>query len=148
MINTENKLIKLQIWDTAGQDRFKSITKTYYKGAHGILLVYDVTERESFLKIQHWMKQIETHAKGNVCKVLVGNKCDKTERQISEEEGKKCACDNHINFYETSAKTGLNVDEVFMFITKEIVKNLTPPEAKNININDPKVDQEHNKCCK
>ena len=148
VINIENKLIKLQIWDTAGQDRFKSITKTYYKGAHGILLVYDVTERESFLKIQHWMKQIETHAKGNVCKVLVGNKCDKTERQISEEEGKKCACDNHINFYETSAKTGLNVDEVFMFITKEIVKNLTPPEAKNININDPKVDQEHNKCCK
>ena len=148
MINIENKLIKLQIWDTAGQDRFKSITKTYYKGAHGILLVYDVTEKESFLKIQHWMKQIETHAKGNVCKVLVGNKCDKTERQISEEEGKKCACDNHIHFYETSAKTGLNVNEVFMFITKEIVKNLAPQENQNININNPKTDQEHNKCCK
>lgn len=101
------------------------------------------------MKIQHWIKQIEANAKGNVCKVLVGNKCDKTEeRQITEAEGKKCASDNHIHFYETSAKTGLNVNEVFMFITKEIVKNLPPQEDKTININDHKEDKEHNKCCK
>ena len=98
IINLENKLIKLQIWDTAGQERFRTITKTYYKGAHGIILTYDVTDENSFKNIKNWIKQIEQNAQTNVCKVRVGNKCDKTERQISEEEGKKCACDNHINF--------------------------------------------------
>ena len=87
----DDKLIKLQIWDTAGQDRYKSITKTYYKGSQGIVLVYDVTSMDTFEKIQHWIKQIENNASRNVKKVLVGNKCDKEERQVSTEQGQKLA---------------------------------------------------------
>ena len=83
-VDIEGKNVKLQIWDTAGQDRFKSITKTYYKGSQGIVLVYDVTDIESFNKIQHWMKQIDNNANKNVRKVLCGNKCDKEGRVVNK----------------------------------------------------------------
>ena len=123
IINLENKLIKLQIWDTAGQERFRTITKTYYKGAHGIILTYDVTDINSFKNIRNWIKQIEQNAQNNVCKVLVGNKCDKSDRVVSFEEGKKLAQDYGMEFFETSAKSNINVSETFTFLTKEILKN-------------------------
>ena len=122
IINLENKLIKLQIWDTAGQERFRTITKTYYKGAHGIILTYDVTDQDSFKNIRNWIKQIEANAQGNVKRVLVGNKCDKFDRVVTEEEGKKLADDYSMSFFETSAKTNKNVTEVFYHLTKEILK--------------------------
>ena len=122
IINLENKLIKLQIWDTAGQERFRTITKTYYKGAHGIILTYDVTDQDSFKNIRNWIKQIEANAQGNVKRVLVGNKCDKPDRVVTEEEGKKLADDYSMSFFETSAKTNKNVTEVFYHLTKEILK--------------------------
>ncbi len=122
IINLENKLIKLQIWDTAGQERFRTITKTYYKGAHGIILTYDVTDQDSFKNIRNWIKQIEANAQGNVKRVLVGNKCDKPDRVVTEEEGKKLADDYSMSFFETSAKTNKNVTEVFHHLTKEILK--------------------------
>ena len=123
IITIENKLIKLQIWDTAGQERFRTITKTYYKGAHGIILTYDVTDQNSFKNIRNWIKQIEANAQTNVCKVLVGNKCDKPDRVVTEEEGRKLASDFNMSFFETSAKTNQNVNEVFTFLTQEILKN-------------------------
>ena len=113
IIELEGKVIKLQIWDTAGQERFRTITKTYYKGAHGIILTYDVTDQNSFKNIRNWIKQIEANAQTNVKKVLVGNKCDKPDRVVTEEEGKKLADDFGMNFFETSAKTNQNVNEVF-----------------------------------
>ena len=122
IINLENKLIKLQIWDTAGQERFRTITKTYYKGAHGIILTYDVTDQDSFKNIRNWIKQIEANAQGNVKRVLVGNKCDKPDRVVTEEEGKKLADDYSMSFFETSAKTNKNVTEVFYHLSKEILK--------------------------
>ena len=123
IINLEGKLIKLQIWDTAGQERFRTITKTYYKGAHGIILTYDVTDQNSFKNIRNWIKQIEANAQTNVCKVLVGNKCDKPDRAVTEEDGKKLADDFNMSFFETSAKTNQNVNEVFNFLTSEILKS-------------------------
>ena len=122
IINIEGKLIKLQIWDTAGQERFRTITKTYYKGAHGIILTYDVTDQNSFKNIRNWIKQIEANAQTTVRKVLVGNKCDKPDRVVTEEEGKKLADDYSMSFFETSAKTNQNVGEVFTYLTKEILK--------------------------
>ena len=123
IINLENKLIKLQIWDTAGQERFRTITKTYYKGAHGIILTYDVTDANSFKNIRNWIKQIEANAQTNVCKVLVGNKCDKPDRTVTEEEWKKLAEDFGMILFETSAKTNKNVSEVFNYLTTEILKS-------------------------
>lgn len=75
-IEVDGKTIKLQIWDTAGQERFKTITSSYYKGAHGIIVVYDITDRESFSAIQNWMGEVEKHASDNISRILVGNKCD------------------------------------------------------------------------
>ena len=75
-INLENKIIKLYLWDTAGEEKFRIISKTLYKNAHGIILTYDITDRNSFLNVRNWIKQIEENAPTNVCKVLVGNKCE------------------------------------------------------------------------
>jgi Ras-related protein Rab-8A len=150
IINIENKLIKLQIWDTAGQERFRTITKTYYKGAHGIILTYDVTDQNSFKNIRNWIKQIEANAQTNVRKVLVGNKCDKPDRVVTEEEGRKLADDFGMNFFETSAKTNQNVNEVFTFLTQEILKNMKSsgmPGADNgVKINNKKNQKKG--CCK
>ena len=88
-ITLENKLIKLRILDTSGQERFRTITKTYYKGGDGVILIYDVTNDSSFRNIRNWINQIEANAKANICKVLVGNKCDKPDRKVTESEGKK-----------------------------------------------------------
>ncbi len=130
IINLEEKLIKLQIWDTAGQERFRTITKTYYKGAHGIILTYDVTDENSFKNIRNWVKQIEQNAQNNVCKVLVGNKCDRDDRKVSFDEGQKLAKEFNMQFFETSAKTNYNVNETFTYLTREILNNTDSSKPK------------------
>ena len=120
IINFQNKNVKLHITDMAGEERFRSVTKTYYKGSHGIILMYDVTERNSFNNIRNWMKQIEANADKSIRKVLVGHKCDEPNRVVTEEEGKKLAEDFNIGFFESSAKSNKNVNEVFYYLVKEI----------------------------
>ena len=137
----------MQIWDTAGQERFRTITKTYYKGAHGIILTYDVTDENSFKNIRNWIKQIETNAQTNVCKVLVGNKCDKPDRKVTYEEGKKLADDYGMSFFETSAKSNTNVNETFMSLTSQILdKTVTssPTGGQQLERKDTKGKK---KCC-
>ena len=152
IINLEGKLIKLQIWDTAGQERFRTITKTYYKGAHGIILTYDVTDQNSFKNIRNWIKQIEANAQSGVCKVLVGNKCDKPDRVVTEEEGRKLANDFSMSFFEASAKTNQNVNEVFNFLTQEILKNAEKSQTAgggNFGLKkDDKSKDSRKGCCK
>jgi len=116
-----NKTVKLQIWDTAGQERFKTITSSYYKGAHGIIMVYDITDKQSFRDIDNWLAEVEKHASENVNKLLVGNKCDlEQNRQVSFEEGKAYAEQLGIKFIETSAKNSVNVDNAFFTMANEI----------------------------
>ena len=113
-VDVNDKLVKLHIWDTAGQERFKTITATYYKGAHGIILVYDITDRQSFQDIDNWLGEIQTHANPNVAKLLIGNKCDlENERAVSAQEGKEYAESLGMNFLETSAKNKINIEETF-----------------------------------
>ena len=110
----------MQIWDTAGQERFKTITQTYYKGAMGIILTYSVVEPETFRNIENWMKQIQQQASENVCKILVGNKCDIDNRQVDYDEGRRLADKYGIPFFETSAKSGINIEDTFMTIARDI----------------------------
>lgn len=131
------KNVKLQIWDTAGQERFKNITASYYRGGNGILVVYDITDRESFNNLNSWLIEIEKSANKNVYKILIGNKCDLEEkRAVTYQEGKDFADSNGMKFIETSAKTCQQVNEAFETLTQEIIK---------LNANKDKVLQEPKK---
>lgn len=113
-------------------------------------MTYDVTDQNSFKNIRNWIKQIEANAQTGVCKVLVGNKCDKPDRVVTEEEGKKLAEDFKMSFYETSAKTNQNVNEVFNFLTEEILKNNEgKPAGGNFGLKKEDKSKEGKKgCCK
>ncbi|EGG05006.1 uncharacterized protein MELLADRAFT_37102 [Melampsora larici-populina 98AG31] len=124
-IELDGKRIKLQIWDTAGQERFRTITTAYYRGAMGILLVYDVTDDKSFTNIRTWHSNIDQHASEGVNKILLGNKCDSTDKKvISEEQGRELATELGISFMETSAKTNTNVEEAFFSLARDIKTRL------------------------
>ena len=124
-IELDGKRIKLQIWDTAGQERFRTITTAYYRGAMGILLVYDVTDEQSFQNIRNWIRNIEQHAADNVDKILIGNKCDMmSEKLVETARGQALAEEYGIKFYETSAKSNINVVEAFTAIATDIKKRL------------------------
>lgn len=120
-VEMDSKIVKLQIWDTAGQERFKTITSSYYRGAHGIIIVYDVTDPESFNNVRNWMQEIDKYAAENVNKLLVGNKCDMVAKKaVSYEEGKELADSHGIRFIETSAKNAHNVEAAFCVMAKEL----------------------------
>lgn len=109
-----DKRVKLQIWDTAGQERYRTITTAYYRGAMGFILMYDITNEESFNSVQDWVTQIKTYSWDNAQVILVGNKCDmEDERVISYERGKQLADRLGVEFFETSAKENINVKSVF-----------------------------------
>ncbi|KAJ5070606.1 ras and ef-hand domain-containing protein [Anaeramoeba ignava] len=117
-INDEE--VKLQIWDTAGQERFRTITGTYYRNADGIMIVYDITKKDSFSQVKHWFQEIKTNAPENVVNLLVGNKADlENQRDVTEESGKKLAKHFKCSFFEVSAKTGNNVSEAFHLLAEQ-----------------------------
>ena len=117
------KNIKLQIWDTAGQDRFRAITKNYYKGSHGIILIYDVTNIQTFENVKSWVNQIREEASTNVIIYIAANKIDiEEERKVTKEEGEKLAQELGFPFMETSAKSGININETFDDLVERIDK--------------------------
>ena len=123
-MEVQGKKVKLQIWDTAGQERFKNITASYYRGGNGVLVVYDITERESFDNLTSWLIEIEKNANKNVYKLLIGNKCDlEDKRKVTYQEGKDFAESNGMKFIETSAKDNTKVQEAFELLTSEIMKS-------------------------
>lgn len=131
-IELDKKLIKLQIWDTAGQERFKTITSSYYRGAHAIIVVYDITDTNSFMHVENWLKECDKYASGNVLKMLIGNKCDiPHKRVISYNDGKQLAENYGIKFLEISAKKNIKVDDVFTTISKDLMVNVPSQTLKN-----------------
>merc|ERR1712045_1074623 len=117
----DGKTIKLQIWDTAGQERFRTITSSYYRGAHGIIVVYDVTDNESFNNVKQWLHEIDRYACENVNKLLVGNKSDLTTKKVVDFSAAKEYADTlNIPFLETSAKSATNVEQAFLTMAAEI----------------------------
>ena len=126
----DGKMYKIQIWDTAGQDRFRSITKNYYKGAHGIVLIYDITDKKTFENVRNWVRQIKEEVSDKVCIILVANKIDAEEKRVvSTEEGEKMAAEFNIMFFECSAKTGDNIDNAFNELVKKTIENYSKIDA-------------------
>jgi len=120
-IELNGKTIKLQIWDTAGQERFRTITSSYYRGAHGIIVVYDITDQVSFNNVKQWLQEIDRYACENVNKLLVGNKSDLTNKRVVDyNTAKEFAESLGIPFLETSAKNATNVEQAFMTMAGEI----------------------------
>jgi len=120
-IQLEGKTIKLQIWDTAGQERFRTITSSYYRGAHGIIVVYDITDADSFSNVKNWLEEIARYACEGVNKLLVGNKCDlASKRAVEKKTAEDFANKLDIPFLETSAKSNNNVEAAFMTMASKI----------------------------
>ena len=152
-LQIDNKRVKMQIWDTAGQERFRNVISSYFKGAHGILLIYDISARDSFKELENWLGEVERNATPQVLKILIGNKCDLDEqRQITVDEGEAFAARNGMKFIETSAKNNTNVNEAFEALAKIMVessnkKNVIKVEKKTIKVNKGADLNAKKKCC-
>ncbi|XP_009884278.1 PREDICTED: ras-related protein Rab-10-like [Charadrius vociferus] len=122
-VTFDDTRVKLQIWDTAGQERFHTLSTSYFRGAQGFVLVYDITNLDSFQSITSWMKDIHEKAGDEVDVILLGNKCDKeSERVVPKQRGEKLAWEHGIPFFETSAKDNVNIEDAFSILTKEILE--------------------------
>ena len=148
-IEVKNKKIKIQIWDTAGQEAFQAITRTYYKGAIGAFIVYDITSRDSFKHVTKWLNEIKENGSKDICCILIGNKKDlEDQRAVKYEEGKELAAQNNILFLETSAKTAENEQETFIMLTEQILEQIAitgvdpTAEKKKVKINMDEEDED------
>lgn len=151
-LKVDDKSVKLQIWDTAGQERFRTITSSYYRGAHGIIIVYDITDKSSFENVKMWLSEIEKYASNEVTKLLVGNKSDLTDkRAVDVEEGRAYANQLGIPFLETSAKEATNVEKAFTLMAGEIKKRqgdkleMDRPAGRSVKVTSKKVEKKG--CC-
>ncbi|XP_055925262.1 ras-related protein Rab-18-like [Argiope bruennichi] len=131
-VSVDGNKAKLAIWDTAGSERFRTLTPSYYRGAQGAILVYDVTNRQSFMKLDQWLYELETYStRTNIVKMLVGNKIDKENRAVSREEGMKYARKHSMLFIEASAKTCDGVQCAFEELVEKILQTPGLWESEN-----------------
>lgn len=139
-LEINNKAVKLQIWDTAGQERFNNITESYYRTAKGVMFVYDITNGESFDNVAKWLRNLEQNTAEETVKYIIGNKCDLQDiRVINHTTGLEMATNFGLKFYETSAKTNINIQKIFYDMAKDLtakeeVKRLTAGENTNITV--------------
>ena len=148
VLDINGKKVKYLIWDTAGEDRMKTMTYAYYRGCHVVLIVYDVTSKKSFENVTTWVECVDKFAKSNVLRILVGNKTDlEDKRVISKEEGKKLAEENGLKFYEISAKTMTGLVEMFEDVAKEYVQIYEQKAIKNFQLKKTNETKNKRKCC-
>ena len=139
MIKKGNEKIKVSIYDTAGQERFKNIVKHYYKGANGVLLIFDITKRDTFEKLDYWLTDLQENSDNldYLFIYLIGNKNDlEAERKVSTEEANKFAQENNLSYIEVSAKTGFNIKKLFDETIKRTLEKIITFEKKEMNLND------------
>ena len=139
-LNNGNE-IKVVIWDTAGQERFHSMAVQSLRGCQGLILVYDVSNRQSFNDLKNWLEDV-SNATNKVSIILFGNKCELEERAVTKEEAEKFAKENNIPYIETSAKSGINIDEGFSMIINDAYEKYGAPSALGLKKKD-----RTKKCC-
>jgi len=150
-LNLHGNPVRLQIWDTAGQERFNSVQQGFYRGAHGVILVYDICNRATFSHLSSWYSQAKISSDGSTF-MLVGNKMDlESKREVRADEGKEFADDRNMQFIETSAKTSQNVEDMFISLANELTNNFrqqsSPDQPRSLrNLLDPEEDQSES-CC-
>lgn len=152
-LEVDGERVKLQIWDTAGQERFRTITSTYYRGTHGVIVVYDVTNGESFANVKRWLHEIDQNCEV-VNRILVGNKNDCPDRKVVlYEDAKRFADQMNIKLFETSAKDNLNVEEMFTVMTKMVLETKKEQKDRQMETNNPlrlhnnRTHKKKQKCC-
>ena len=146
-IEKNRKKILLQIWDTAGQERFRNITKNYFQSSQGFVLAYDINNKESFEKVQFWVKEIKANAEEDIKCILIGTKCDLNKREISEEEGRNLANNFGYKFLETSAKENINIYQTFDILTSEILSNYQDSKRSSLTLSSKNHGKKKKKCC-
>ena len=145
---SNEKQIKLKIWDTAGQERFRTLTNNYFKNAHGIIIAYDCTEKKSYDGIKAWVEQIKNNGKTSIPALILGNKCDlEDEKVVQEKDGRDVAKSFGMDFFETSSKTGYNVQESFIHLVEKVYANFDDEgtDTKGISIGSNKGKKKS--CC-
>lgn len=144
----ENHNVKFDIWDTAGQERYRSLAPMYYRGAEAAVCVYDISDASTFTKAASWIKEIKLQASPNILITLAGNKADIGDeyRQVSIQDGKQFAVDNHLQFTETSAKTGMGVQDLFMTIASKLAKIPRDGDGSAVHLQDEQ-DQRRKRGC-
>lgn len=152
-VECDGEKVKLQIWDTAGQERFRTITSTYYRGTHGVIVVYDVTKGDTFANVKRWLHEIDQNC-DHISRVLVGNKNDDpSAKVVLTEDATRFADQMGIQLFETSAKDNINVDEMFLAITrlvlrtKRLQKQRESGEEKIKLSRDGRGSKKKSKCC-
>ena len=154
-IDLDDRLIKMQIWDTAGHEKFRTITTSYYKSAHAIIILYDITQKTSFEHIKNWITEIDKFGKQGVLKVIVGNKLDlENNRKISKEDAENLALKYGVKLWEVSAKDNTNINEAFKALADSFMENRTINRAESkhhkgsISIKKGDVNKKKKSCCK
>jgi len=144
-------VVKFEIWDTAGQERYHSLAPMYYRGAAAAIVVYDITNRQSFVRAKSWVKELQRQGSANIVIALAGNKLDLADqRQVDLEEAKAYADDNNIFLLETSAKSNTNVTEIFKQIATALPKNAPAPKTNVVPLSEGDIlntPEERKKCC-
>ena len=131
--------VELTVWDTCGQEKFRAMTRQYFKDAHGVVLVFDVTDENSFKGLSLWLKEINNNCNNNdVSIILVGNKIDLDERKVTKEAGNQFALKNGFMYVETSSKEGINIDTPFENLANDIIKKI---KENNDNFDNETVEQ-------
>ena len=151
IINDQN--INVKLWDTAGQERFKALTPSYLRGAEGIVLVYDVTKSESFDSLKVWIDSLKSNLGENSLPIIIdGNKIDLDDRDVSKETAQKFAQEYNYKYFETSAKSGVGVDELFREIVNQILEKKdktdeVKEERKSVKLQSDKGNTQKKKGC-
>ncbi|XP_076807453.1 ras-related protein Rab-12-like isoform X2 [Clavelina lepadiformis] len=155
-VTVAGQRVRLQIWDTAGQERFNSITTAYYRNARGIILIYDVTNPETYLNISKWLDLVHEYARNDAEVAIVGNKADLPDVQVNPLKARNFAEKWGYLFYETSAKESLNVETVFVNLVYKILKQIPQPHERNprvrrrenpVTLEDDTEQNQRSKCC-